>query len=163
MTALRETLQDLRPDTRTRADYQSLFRAEPPDGVITQQWRRDRRVGRARLSALPDDIVDLEDLDVRRRLEEIYAGLLATHGMRYLDISRLRSNQRIVTQTIALELRTQGKAGLAYRANLDGGPCIAVFEGRTIVSRYGRHQQLSASDKDLIAAAAPWDLSIDPD
>jgi hypothetical protein len=34
--------------------------------------------------------------------------------------------------------------------------------GRSSV-RYGTYQHLGASDKDLVAAAAPWKLSIEPD
>lgn len=136
MTAFRETLQDLRPDTRTRADYQNLFGVDPPDGIVAKQWRADRQIGRARISAKTDEIVDLEDLAVRRSLEETHAALLAAHGMHHLDISQLRSDQRIVTQTIALDLRTQGKAGISYKSNLDGEVCVAVFEGRAQIVRW---------------------------
>jgi hypothetical protein len=163
VTALRERLQDLRPDTRTRADFRSLFGVDPPVAIVPAQWRADRRIGRARIAAANDEIVDLEDLQVRRRLEEEYAPLLAAHGMRHLDISQLRSDQRVVTQTIALELWTQGKAGIAYRSKLDGEPCIAIFEGRTSITRYGAPQTIRVDDADLLAAVSPWHLRIEPD
>lgn len=153
----------MRPDTRTRADYRSLFGVDPPDGVVARQWRADRRVGRARISAPSAEFVDLEDVAVRRELEETHAALLAAHGMRHLDISQLRSDQRIVTQTIALGLRTQGKAGISYKSNIDGEVCVAVFEGRTQIMRYGPHRTIAADDVDLLAAAEPWDLHIEPD
>jgi len=163
VTALRETLQDLRPDTRTRADYQSLFGVEPPTPIVSRQWRADRRIARARIAAECDEVVDLEDLGVRRRLEERHAALLAAHGMRHLDLSELRSDQRIVTQTIALELRAEGKAGVAYNSKLDGERCIAIFEGRTSITRYGSHRQIAADDPDLLAAITRWGLIIEPD
>jgi RES domain len=163
VTALRETLQDLRPDTRTRADYRSLFGVDPPDPILPWQWRADRRIARARISAADEEIIDLENLEVRRRLEEAYAPLLAAHGMRHLDISQLRSEQRVVTQTIALELWAQGRAGIAYASNLDGQPCVAIFEGRTSISRYGPGGRVAADDPDLVAVAAPWLLRIEPD
>jgi hypothetical protein len=153
----------LRPDARARADYRSLFGADPPDPIVPAQWRADRRIGRARISASDSEIVDLEDLEVRRRLEEEYAPLLAAHGMRHLDISQLRSEQRIVTQTNALELWALGRAGIAYNSNLDGQRCVAIFEGRTSISRYGPSRAIVADDPDLLAAAGPWRLTIEPD
>ena len=156
-------LQDLRPDTRARADYRSLFSVDPPPGIVPKHWRDDRRIGRARIAAPDHVIVDLEDLSVRRELEEKHAALLAAHGTRHLDISQLRSDQRIVTQTIALELWTEGKAGIAYSSNIDGQPCVAIFEDRTTIARYGPHRSISADDGDLLAATAPWNLVIEPD
>lgn len=160
VTAFRETLQDLRPDTRTRAEYRSLFGVEPPPGIVAAQWRADRRVARGRLAA-GADLVDLEDLDVRRQLEESHAAMLASHDMRHLDISHLRSSQRIVTQTIALDLWTDGKAGILYKSNLDGEACVALFEGVATISPYGRPGTIPADDPDLLAAAEPWHLEIE--
>jgi hypothetical protein len=163
ITAFRETLQDLRPDTHTRADYRSLFGVDPPEPIVPSQWRADRRIARARFAAANEEIVDLEDLEIRRRLEEEYAPLLAAYGMRHVDISQLRSEQRIVTQTIALELWAQGKAGVAYNSNLDGQPCIAIFEGRTSITPYGADREITADDPDLVAAVGPWRLRIERD
>jgi hypothetical protein len=112
---------------------------------------------------LGEEFVDLEDLAVRRQLEEKHAALLEAHGMRHLDISQLRSDQRIVTQTIALDLRTEGKPGISYKSNLDGEVCVAVFEGRAQIARYGPHRTIAADDPDLLAAVGPWDLRIEPD
>jgi hypothetical protein len=163
VTAFRETLQDLRPDTHSRAEYLSLFGVEPPPGIVTAQWRADRRVARGRLAVAATDLVDLEDLDVRRELEQSHAAVLASHGMRHLDISNLRSSQRIVTQTIALDLWTQGKAGVLYKSNIDSGVCLALFEGGPPLSPYGRTRRIAADDADLLAAVEPWHLDIEPD
>jgi hypothetical protein len=146
-------LQDLRPATKDRADFQSLFGAKPPPGSIARQWRLERRVGRARLDVDPALIVDLEDLAVRRALEEKHAALLAAHGMRHLDIAQLRSGQRIVTQTIALDLHGSGHAGVAYRSNLDNQECVAIFEQRALIQRWGASQNIERDDVDLVAIA----------
>lgn len=162
-TALREALQDLRPDTRVVADFKSLFETTPPAGVVTAQWRADRRIARARVLDDEQSFVDLEDLEVRRELEERYASLLATHGMRHLDISQLRSTQRVVTQTIALELYTNGKAGILYRSTLDNEPCVALFEHRAKLTNWGPPQELPADDADLRSVCGPWHLILEPD
>ncbi|MGH2783531.1 MAG: RES family NAD+ phosphorylase [Thermoleophilaceae bacterium] len=160
-TALREALQDLRPDTRATADFKSLFGTTPPAGIVTAQWRADRRIARARVEGPEHVFVDLEDLDVRRELEEQHASLLAAHGMRHLDISQLRSTQRVVTQTIALELYAAGTAGIAYRSTLDNERCLAVFEGRAALTPYGSPQTLEANDEDLLAVCKAWNLEIE--
>ncbi|MEJ7787461.1 MAG: RES domain-containing protein [Solirubrobacteraceae bacterium] len=161
ITAFRETLQDLRPDTRTRADFRSLFGIDPPPGVVASAWRHERRVGRTLLRLAPDSVVNLEDLVVRRELEEKHAPLLAAYGMRHLDVSQLRSHQRIVTQTISLELVSQGKAAILYRSNLDSEDCLAVFDTAVTPIRYGRDQTIEADDEDLVAVAANWGLEIE--
>lgn len=153
-------MQDLRPATKDRADFKSLFGAEPPPGSIARQWRHERRVGRARIDVDPTLIVDLEDLTVRRELEEKHAALLAAHGMRHLDISQLRSSQRIVTQTIALDLHGSGHAGVAYRSNIDSQACVAIFEQRAVIRPWGAGQSIERDDVDLVAVAKDWKLEI---
>ena len=153
----------MRPDTRAIADFKSLFGVSPVAGIVTTQWRANRRIARARVEGPENLFVDLEDLNVRRALEEKYASLLAAHGMRHLDISELRSTQRVVTQTIALELYVAGKAGVVYGSTLDNERCIAVFEGRSTLTRYGSPQTLDADDEDLLAVCKAWTIEIEPD
>jgi hypothetical protein len=62
-----------------------------------------------------------------------------------------------------LELGAQGRAGIAYNSNLDGQRCVAIFEGRRSISRYGLSRAIAADDPDLLAAAGPWQLTIEPD
>lgn len=145
------------------ADFKSLFGARPPAGVVTAQWRADRQIARARILDDEQSFVDLEDLEVRRELEERYASLLATHGMRHLDISQLRSTQRVVTQTIALELYTSGQAGILYRSTLDNDPCVALFEHRATLTNWGPAQELAADDADLRSVCKTWHLVLEPD
>lgn len=102
-------------------------------------------------------------MEVRRDLEEQYASLLALYGMKHLDISQLRSHQRVVTQTIALELFTAGKAGIAYRSNLDDERCVALFEGCASLTPYGGPQIIEADDEDLIAVCSAWHIEMEPD
>jgi RES domain len=128
---------------------------------VPRQWRADRRVGRARLEEGGRQLVDLEDLTVRRALEERHAALLAAHGMRNLDISQLRSPQRIVTRTIALDLYGQGYAGITYNSNLDGESCVAIFEDRVDLQRYGAAQAIPVDDPDLTAVCRAWGIAIE--
>jgi RES domain len=109
-----------------------------------------------------DGVVDLEDLTVRRMLEERHAPLLAAYGVRHLDISQLRSRQRIVTQTIGLELFAAGIGGIRYKSTLDDGECVALFEGCVELRPYGAEQEISADDEDLVTIARQWKLDIEP-
>jgi len=152
----------VRPDTSTIADFRSLFGTAPPAGVITAQWLADRRLARARLSTPEELFVDLENPNVRRDLEQKHARLLASHDMQHLDISQLRSTQRVVTQTIALDLYDTGKAGIIYRSTIDNETCVAVFERRVTITPYGAPRALHTSDPDLVAISAEWDLHLEP-
>lgn len=148
---------------RTLADFKSLFGTAPPAGLITAQWRTNRRIARARVTDDEQMFVDLENLDVRREIEERYASLLAAHGMRHLDISQLRSTQRVVTQTIALELYASGKTGILYRSTLDNEPCLAIFEHRATLTPYGAAQELAIDDHDFISVRTAWNLEAEMD
>ncbi len=97
---------------------------------------------------------------MRRALEEKHAALLAAHGMRHLDISQLRSSQRVVTQTIALDLHGLGHAGVAYRSNLDNQTCVAIFEQRVVIRPWGPSQPIERDDVDLMTVAKDWKLDI---
>lgn len=163
LTAFREVLQDLRPDTAARTEFRRLFGADPPGEVLVARWRADRRVGRARISAELDQIVNLDDPEVRRKLERTHAELLAGHGMEHLDIAEVRSKDRIVTQTIALDLWADGKAGVLYRSNVDDELCVAIFEGRTEITRYGPARPIPADHPDLAHVANSWELQVEPD
>lgn len=160
-TALAEVFQDLRPSTKDIADFTSLFGVTPPPQFLPCQRRSDLRVGRTRLDADGPDWVDLEDLSVRRDLEEQHASLLARHGMLHLDLSQLRSDQRIVTQTIALDLFGQGKAGIKYRSNLTNGDCLAVFERGPSPRQYGPARTIATNDVDLLTLQRNWKFEIE--
>jgi hypothetical protein len=81
--------------------------------------------------------------------------------MRHLDIAQLRSDQRIVTQTIALDLFGSGKAGIAYRSNLTSAPCVAIFEGRTTPTPWGAAQTIEKNDIDLVAIAKQFGIDVE--
>lgn len=137
LTALRETLQDLRADTRAVAEFQRLFGRRTavagvalPRRAVSLAWRQSHVLASARIeSAGP--LIDLEDLALRRTLEAELAPMLAAAGVRHLDISELRGRERRVTQHLARHLfATRGAAGVVYRSHLDDGHCLALFEGR---------------------------------
>jgi hypothetical protein len=81
--------------------------------------------------------------------------------MHNLDISQLRSRQRVVTQTVALDLFGRGCAGITYNSNLDGGECVALFEGRAEIQPYGAAQRIDADDVDLKAVCAAWGVAVE--
>jgi hypothetical protein len=66
-----------------------------------------------------------------------------------------------VTQTIALDLHGQGCAGILYQSNLDGESCVAIFEDRVDVQRYGVPQAIPADDPDLTAVCDGWGIVVD--
>src|SRR2546425_84216 len=118
-------LADLRPSTEALRDFARLFgdRRAIPAGVVSTEWRRAHALAPATITLLDGDLVDLDDLAVRRRLERRHAALLAAHAMPHLDISQVRSRDRVVTQTISRALFEEGAAGIRFRSNLDDGPC----------------------------------------
>ena len=163
LTAFAEVLQNLRPATAEIARFAALFGAPPPAPIVPSGWRADRRLARTRVNLDPAEVVDLDDLAVRAHLEAQHARLLATHGMRNLDLSQLRSPQRIVTQTIALDLWTQGRRALLYTSHLTDRPCLAWFEriDQDAPPAYGAAREIAADDPDLVELCATWKLRIE--
>jgi hypothetical protein len=137
LTALRETLQDLRADTRAIAEFQRLFarRTAVASAVLQRRavslaWRRAHVLASARIES-EGPLVDLEDPALRRALEAELAPVLAAVGVHHLDLSELRGRERRVTQHLARHLfATRGAAGVVYRSHLDDRRCLVLFEGR---------------------------------
>jgi hypothetical protein len=121
-TALRETLADFRPDTQAIAEFQSLF-GEMPARRVPEAWLRKHVLAPGRVTTLQGSFVDLDSPGVRSRLERQHAGLLHQHGMKHLDISEIRSKNRVVTQAVSRSLYSEGAAGIVFRSNLDNLPC----------------------------------------
>lgn len=150
-TCLIEVLADLRPNTKMLAELAEVM-GESPElleaaGTVGASWRASH----ALLAGHPifdGELADVEDLGVRLALQHRHASLLSEHGIEHLNISEIRSPNRLVTQTIGRDLYESGFAGLAFRSNLDGHPCFALFEGRAELEPLG--ELLMMSDESAI-------------
>ncbi len=59
-----------------------------------------------------------------------------------------------------MDLHGSGHAGVAYRSNLDNEECIAIFEQRVVIRRWGPSQSIERDDVDLVSIAKDWKLDI---
>ena len=155
-------LADLRPSTQALRDFARLFgdRGAIPAGVVSTEWRRAHVLAPATMTLLAGELVDLDDLAVRRRLERRHAALLAAHAMPHLDISQVRSRDRVVTQTISRALFEEGAAGIRFRSNLDDGPCAALFEGRARLDPRGAPTLLTENVEELLQVSGEYGLVV---
>lgn len=165
-TALRETLAAFRPKLSAIRHFQQEMGTdaalEPAPRPITAAWRREHVLAPAHLT-LSGPICDLTDVSQRRTIEERHAQLLVEHGMRHLDLHEITTSRRIVTQTIATDLYDEGIAAIRFPSNLDGNPCVAMFEGRGELIQDGEIMALTdPPPKALLRVAADWRLSLQP-
>ena len=134
LTCLREVLADLRPNAKAIAELKELFGDDTPAlrgvGEVAAEWREAHLLCPAH--AVSDhEFCDLDaEVELRSELEHQLALLLAMHDMDHLDISEVRSRDRIVTQTVSRELYEHRYAGVRFGSNLDDRPCYALFEHR---------------------------------
>lgn len=169
VTALREVLADLRPNAKARADFAQFQLAqgvpvdelEVPGRAVTAAWRRSHQLAPARIEH-DGELVDLDDPALRETLATRHATLLAEHGMAQLNISEIRSKNRLVTQRIARDLYMRGAAGVRFRSNLDDGPCIALMEGRARFAADGEPLSLAEDLPELSRVCEEYNLALHP-
>lgn len=88
--------------------------------------------------------------------------------MEHLDISEVRSRDRIVTQTLGRFVFERDAAGVLYRSNLDDLPRVALFEQRAALTADGEARRWSTCRMSCFACArsrvwpAPRDGSRSP-
>jgi hypothetical protein len=141
-TCLREVLQDFRPDARMLAEYRALFGADPiPPGLVPAELLHQLRLAPASIAA-DAAAGDADDVAVRETFARSHAELLAEQGMPHLDVSEVRSKHRPVTRAFSRFLFDLGKAGVAFRSNLDDERCFALFEGRAWLEAAGTPEPL---------------------
>lgn len=107
-------------------------------------------------------LIDLDDLNVRREIEYEYATLLASHDMKHLDISEIRSKNRAVTQSISRALYEEGNAGIKFGSNLDNLPCFALFEGRASLESLSATISLAEDIEELLQVCEEFNLILEP-
>lgn len=127
-------LADLRPNAKAIAELRELFGERTPAlggvGEVGPEWREAHVLAPA-LALSGGELCDLDArLALRRELEHQLADLLVEHGMAHLDVTEVRSRDRIVTQSVSRELYERDYAGVRFGSNLDDRPCYALFEGR---------------------------------
>jgi hypothetical protein len=150
VTCFRETLADFRPNTKAIAEYRSLFGEPPPlAGTVPRDWIDQRALAPGRIVIRRGELIGIDTPAVRREFESRYAELLAAHGMEHLDITELRSRDRIVSQTLGRFVFENGGAGVIYRSNLDDLLCAAVFEGKARLTPDGEPEPLASSPREL--------------
>lgn len=104
-----------------------------PARRVTEKWREEHVLIRVQLER-NGPLVDIDDVALRDELERSHTDLLREHGMAHLDISEIRSKNRLVTKAISRDLYDRGAAGLMFRSNLDDCKCVVLFEGRGVLS-----------------------------
>jgi hypothetical protein len=157
-------LADLRPNAKAIAELRELFGDATPAvrdaGVVGRELLEAHLLCPAR--AVGDgDLCDIDaDIQLRHGLEHAHAALLSAHEMDHLDISQVRSKDRIVTQTVSRSLFTRGYAGVAFGSNLDDARCIAIFEGRAALVPDGEPLELTPELPQLLQVCAEFDLRL---
>lgn len=159
ITCLRETLADLRPNARAIAEYTRLFgQADDLLVPVPRDWLEQHALARGRLEMDSGELVDIDDSSLRSRFEREYADLLDAHGMEHLDISEVRSGQRIVTQTLSRWLFDRGASGMRYGSSLDNLPCLALFEDRADLAEDGEPEPLTDLPSELLEVCRDFGL-----
>lgn len=168
-TCLREVLADLRPNARVRSDYaqfqlaQGIAREDlhQPSRTVTAAWREGHALIRAR-AVRSAPLVDLDDVSLLDQLERDHADLLVEHGMDHLDISAIRSRNRVVTQTISRTLYDRGAAGILFRSNRDDLRCLALMETRATLEAAGDKVSLAEDLPELAEVCDEYGLVLSP-
>jgi hypothetical protein len=169
LTAIREVLADLRPNAVARADFaqwqlaQGISREElfEPARRVTRRWREEHVLVAVDVER-DGPIADIDDVTLREELERAHFDLLREHGMDYLNISEIRSKNRVVTQTISRDLFQRGVAGLVFRSNLDDGRCLVAFEGRSELNATAEAVPLTQNVPELAAVVMEYGLFLSP-
>jgi hypothetical protein len=165
-TCLREVLADFRPNLgamrrhveRYGPEAAQDFASEP----VTARWRAQHVLIPVVLR-LDGRLVDLTDLPTRQQVENRHIKLLVEHGLEHLDLHEVTTSRRVVTQTIAADLFDRGASAVRFPSRLDGGACVALFEGRGTVAATDHVVALTDPAPDSLATvAAAWGLLLEP-
>jgi hypothetical protein len=164
VTILREVLADFRPNLAARQRHIERYGPQAADDFpvapVTAKWRRENVLVRARLE-LDGPVVDLFDPDTRQDLEDRHSALLVEHGLEHLDLSEITTKRRKVTQTIAGDLFDRGASAVRFPSRLDGGVCVALFEGRGAVHQVGDVVPLTDPPPEaLVIVTGEWKLKM---
>jgi RES domain len=160
ITCLRETLATFRPDAKAVTEYRRLF-GKLPDAVgsVPRGWLERHALAPGRIEIREGELASVDDPTLRRQFERQHADLLVAHGMQHLDISEVRSRDRIVTRTLSRFVFERGAAGILYRSNLDDLPCVALFERRAALTADGEAEALADLPDELLRVSEEFGLA----
>ena len=166
LTALREVLQDLRPNAKARAEYIDLFGSDDglPRKAVTWTWRTRNVLAAATLSVDADDFADLGSAASRAQIERDHSTVLAEHGVGHLDVTDATRRDRRFTQALSRALFDSGAAGVRFVSNLDAGTCYALFEGRAELfphEAFGEPTPLTEDVEELLQVCDEWGLPLE--
>lgn len=163
MTALREVLAPLRPDAAAVTALRLVAGADedaaPHFGRLSVRELDDRVLSSGRLNAARPPL-DLIDHAVRAEVARVHAAVLAAFSVPHLDETDVRSRDRKFTQALARTLWDAGEAAVRYASNVDGLPCVALFEGRGHVEPAGEPRPLAEIKPMLEQACDELGLSL---
>lgn len=167
LTALRETLQDLRPSTVDLAEAAALDGDAPSDiPPLSRTWRKGHVLAPGHVE-LQGELADLTEPWVRFHMERRHPTALAVAGMLHLDLTQVTSKARGVTQLLAAGLYEHGLpgvagpvAGISFLSNLDGRRCYALFEERYEIRLAGEPNPLAEDLPELVQVCAEWGLEL---
>ncbi|MGN6031230.1 MAG: hypothetical protein ACTHQE_06155 [Thermomicrobiales bacterium] len=161
-----EALRQIDDDEETTEDALNDVR-DPlylDHGLIGNDWIRKRRIGHTYIDA-DCRFVDLGSHVTIAHLNRVFAPFLDMAGVSEIDLSRITSGHRLLTQAIALYSFLQGYAGVRYVSRLDASwECWALFEGSfrfEMGEPRGFHAGLTPDDPDLLEIARAFSLSIE--
>lgn len=166
LTAFREVLQELRPNAKAIAEYVALFGSDEdlPRNAVSWAWRSQNVLARATLSAELTEFADLQSAASRAQIERDQADVLTEHGVTHLDVTDTTSKDRRFTQALARALFDAGAVGVRFASNLDGGSCLALFEGRAELYPNDEHGDAVLLAEDvpaMLQVCEEWNLAIE--
>lgn len=163
-TAFREMLADFRVDAQALLDFERIFGGSDriPARTVPAGWRREKRLAPCDIKIAAGTLVDLEDVDLRKKVEKSIAAALVKHGFPHLDLGQVGGDNREVTQEAAAVLYDLGFAGVTFRSKLDGQACHALFEGRAALISMGNDEPLCGDIPEFIEVCAEFDLIPEP-
>jgi RES domain len=165
-TCLREVLADFRPNLGARQRHIERYGPEAAqdftDKPVTAQWRLQHVLVPTVLE-LGGTLIDLTDVPTRQEIEDRHVELLLEHGLPHLDLHEITTSRRVITQTIAAYLFDRGAGAVRFPSRLDGGACIALFEGRGTTSSAGDAIVLTDPPPEpLTIVTTAWGLVLEP-
>lgn len=167
ITCLREVLADYRPNTKLLADFAEVFSPQEEGdltvaGIVSTDWRMNRVLVEAEIEISTGELVDIDSVPVREELTRSHARMLQEHGIQHLNISEIRSKDRIVTRTFSRYLYDKGAAGIRFRSNLDDRQVFALFEERARLRPVGPQIPMAQDVPELIRVCGEYALVLRP-
>ena len=165
-TCLREVLADFRPNLGALRRHIERYGPEAAqdfvDKPVTAQWRRQHVLVPTVLQ-LCGPLLDLTDVPTRQEIEDRHVELLLEHDLKHLDLHEITTSRRAITQAIAADIFDRGAGAVRFPSRLDGGACVALFEGRGSASPAGDPIALTDPPPEpLTNVTTPWGLALEP-